>query len=171
MPSMPDIEVQPTSCQELTYKLNFTHPIWSITFTDWTHHFENHTFIVFKRSLTWTLPSQCLFRHLCKMSILTSEKHQFAWIGGEGRAELNNVQMKSFFLGKNFHAQSFRSSYHACMKGNHAMKMISWSSTALPALEHNAMLWNMMPRQKQKFVQILTINLNLKPNFFFSCWI
>ena len=45
--------------------------------------------------------------------------------------------------------------------------MITWSSTALPALEHNAMLWNMMPRQKQKFVQILTINLNLKLYFFF----
>ena len=45
--------------------------------------------------------------------------------------------------------------------------MITWSSTALPALEHNAMLWNMMPRQKQKFVEILTINLDLKPYFFF----
>ena len=54
-----------------------------------------------------------------------------------------------------------------CERKSLAMKMITWSSTALPALEHNAMLWNMMPRQKQKFVQILTINLSLKLYFFF----
>ena len=139
MPSMPDIEVQPTSCQELTYKLNFTHPIWSITFTDWTHHFENHTFIVFKRCLTWTLPSQCLFRHLCKMSILTSAKTPIR-LNWKERGELNWTMFK--WNHSSWGKISMRKAF------DHLI-MLVWKEITpwrwLLGAQQHCLLWNIMP--------------------------